>query len=56
LSDGAGKTDLYMQFRPEYYLLGFTQSVMNANAKLEQTIGWNNTNTNSDGTFDPLAE
>jgi hypothetical protein len=29
---------------------------MSANAQLEQTIGWNNGNTNSNGTFDPLAE
>jgi hypothetical protein len=45
-----------MNFRPQYYLLGFTQGVMSANAQLEQTIGWNNGNTNSNGTFDPLAE
>jgi hypothetical protein len=45
-----------MNFRPQYYLLGFTTGAMSANAQLEQTIGWNNVNTNSNGTFDPLAE
>jgi hypothetical protein len=56
LSVNGTNTDLYMNFRPQYYLLGFTQGVMSANAQLEQTIGWNNGNTNSNGTFDPLAE
>lgn len=56
LSVNGTNTDLYMNFRPQYYLLGFTTGAMSANAQLEQTIGWNNVNTNSNGTFDPLAE
>ena len=50
------KVDLYMNFRPRYYLLGFSIGAMNRNDKrLEQTIGWTNTNTGVNGTFDPLA-
>jgi hypothetical protein len=50
------KTDLYIQFRPEYYFLGFTSGVMTANKQLGQTIGWTNAATGGNGDFDPLAE
>ena len=58
---GDGRTsdhiDLYMYFRPKYYFLGFNVGAMNRNDKrLEQTIGWTNTNTGGNGTFDPLAK
>lgn len=47
-------TPLMRIFPPQYYLLGFTSGVMQNNATLEQTVGWNNVN-GSAGTFDPLA-
>jgi hypothetical protein len=56
LSNNDVKTDLYIQFRPEYYFLGFTQGVMTANKQLGQTIGWDNPATGGTGDFDPLAE
>jgi hypothetical protein len=56
LSNNDVKTDLYIQFRPEYYLLGFTSGVMTANKQLGQTIGWDNPATGGTGDFDPLAE
>lgn len=49
-------TELYINFHPEFYLLGFTQSVKTSNEKLAQTIGWHDyTNGGANGTFDPLA-
>jgi hypothetical protein len=56
LSSNDVKTDLYIQFRPEYYFLGFTSGVMTANKQLGQTIGWTNAATGGNGDFDPLAE
>ncbi len=57
LSGEGGSTDLYMEFLPKYYFLGFTQGAMSKNGQLEQTIGWENTNYGgANGTFDPLAE
>ena len=51
------KNDLYMNFRPKYYLLGLSSGAMNANSKIEQTIGWEDyNNSGAPGTFDPLAE
>ncbi len=48
---------LYMNFRPNYYFLGFSHSATSNNKKLPQTIGWEDYNNgNADGTFDPLAE
>ena len=47
----------YITFRPNYYLLGFSSGTMTHNARLEQTIGWQDYNNgNADGTFDPLAD
>lgn len=48
---------LYMNFRPKYYLLGFPSGVSAENKGIEQTIGWGDYNNGgSNGTFDPLAE
>ena len=49
--------DEYINFRPNYYLLGFNSGVQNQNKRLPQTIGWQDYNNGgSNGTFDPLAE
>lgn len=59
IGDGrtSDKVDLYMNFRPKYYLLGFNDSAMGSYKEGEQTIGWEDTNKgNANGTFDPLAE
>lgn len=51
------KVDLYINFRPKYYLIGFNNSAMGNYKEGEQTIGWEDTNNaNANGTFDPLAE
>jgi len=53
----SNKNLLYMNFRPNYYLLGFTSGTSNANKNLPQTIGWGDYNNGgANGTFDPLAE
>lgn len=52
----SAKNKLYINFRPNYYILGFTSGASIANKDLPQTIGWDDYNTNSKGTFDPLAE
>lgn len=50
-------TEIYMNFLPKYYFLGFTQGAMSSNASLPQNIGWGDYNAGgSNGTFDPLAE
>ncbi len=47
----------YMNFRPNYYLLGLCSGAASANKALPQTIGWADYNkSGSAGTFDPLAE
>ena len=49
--------DLYINFRPKYYLLGFNSSAQGSNSALPQTIGWDDFNNGgAPGTFDPLAE
>ena len=49
--------DEYINFRPNYYLLGFNSGIQNQNKRLPQTIGWQDYNNGgSNGTFDPLAE
>ncbi|MBQ8065524.1 MAG: RagB/SusD family nutrient uptake outer membrane protein [Prevotella sp.] len=49
--------DLYIHFYAKYYFLGLSLGAQNRNdARLEQTIGWENNNTAGMGTFDPLAE
>lgn len=51
------KVPLYTQFFAKYYFLGLTHGAMNNNTKIEQTIGWEDTNRGgANGTFDPLAE
>ncbi|NDV83294.1 RagB/SusD family nutrient uptake outer membrane protein [Bacteroides sp. 51] len=51
------KVDLYINFRPKYYLIGFNDSAMGNYKEGEQTIGWEDTNNGGAlGTFDPLAE
>ncbi len=52
----SSKNLLYINFRPKYYFLGFSSGASTANKDLPQTIGWDDYNTNSKGTFDPLAE
>lgn len=47
----------YINFRPNYYLLGLSSSASTENKELPQTIGWqDNNNSGAMGTFDPLAE
>ena len=49
--------DLYIDFRPKYYFLGFSSGTSMANKALPQTIGWQDYNkAGAMGTFDPLAE
>lgn len=51
------KVDEYVNFRPNYYLLGFPMGAMSAGKNLKQTIGWANSNEGgANGTFDPLAD
>ena len=51
------KVPLHTKFFAKYYFFGFTQSAMNNNSKIRQTIGWEDSNNgNANGTFDPLAE
>lgn len=52
----SGKNKLYMNFRPNYYFLGFTSAAQDANKSLPQTIGWSDYINGGNGTFDPLAE
>lgn len=48
---------LYMNFRPQYYLLGLSYNAQTKNIELPQTIGWQDYNNGgANGTFDPLAE
>lgn len=49
-------TELFIDFKPQFYILGFTQGVQTSNEGLQQTMGWNDYNTGGQGTFDPLAE
>lgn len=52
--DQAGR---YVSFKPEYYLIGLTESAQKANITLLQTIGWTDIRSGATyGTFDPLAE
>lgn len=47
----------YVDYKPEYYLIGLTQSAQVANIALAQTIGWTDVRGGStQGTYDPLAE
>lgn len=46
----------FITFLPKYYLLGFSSGAQDHNKRLPQTIGWEDSNTGSMGTFDPLAE
>ncbi|WP_289388274.1 RagB/SusD family nutrient uptake outer membrane protein [uncultured Duncaniella sp.] len=48
-------TELYINFLPRYYILGFGKSMEN-NRELPQNIGWDDLNSGAPGTFDPLAE
>lgn len=50
------KQELFIDFQPRYYLLGFSQGAMSNNVGLPQCIGWDDFNTGGPGTFDPLAE
>jgi len=45
-----------ISFRPQYYFIGFRQSVMQTNPTLLQTVGWHDYSHGSAGSFDPLAE
>lgn len=47
----------YINFRPKYYFLGFSEGAQTHNKDLPQTIGWQDSNNGgANGTFDPLAE
>ncbi|MDR0988428.1 MAG: RagB/SusD family nutrient uptake outer membrane protein [Prevotellaceae bacterium] len=47
----------YINFHPEYYILGLPDNMQYNNPKLQQTVGWGDyMNGGADGTFDPLAE
>jgi type II secretory pathway pseudopilin PulG len=53
----AQHNDLYINFRPNYYLLGFPSGASAADKSLPQTIGWQDYNNGgAPGTFDPLAQ
>ena len=55
--DDVTKAEQHIHFRPQYYFLGFPQSVSEKNVGLPQTIGWQDANNGGAyGTFDPLAE
>lgn len=45
-----------MDWKPEYYFIGFTNSAAKANLSLPGNMGWIDYNTGAMGTFDPLAE
>lgn len=49
--------DRSVTFKPEYYIIGLTESAQKNNLTLLQTIGWIDIRSGSaPGTFDPLAE
>lgn len=48
--------DKFIQYRPEYYIIGLRYSAQSNNSTLLQTIGWNDYLKGGMGTFDPLAE
>lgn len=51
------KVELYMDFHPEYYIIGLCSRAQAENKQLPQTIGWEDMNNpGSKGTFDPLEE
>ena len=45
-----------IDWKPEYYFLGFSESAAKANKTLPTNLGWLDYNTGAMGTFDPLAE
>ena len=45
---------LFINFRPKYYFLGFSQGASSANKGLPQMIGWEDYNTGGMGTYDPF--
>lgn len=48
---------LYINFRPEYYIIGLNNGAQSNNKEIPQNIGWDDYNKpGSKGTFDPLAE
>lgn len=53
----SGHNELYMNFRPNYYFLGFSTAASSQNKALPQTVGWEDYNNgNQLGTFNPLAD
>ena len=47
----------YITFLPKYYLLGISYGAQTHNARLPQTIGWQDYNNGgANGTFDPLSD
>lgn len=49
------KSELYMDFRPNYYFLGTPHNVQNGCKRYPQTIGWNDiVRGDANGTLDPL--
>ena len=45
-----------IDWKPEYYFIGFSASAAKANLSLPNNMGWIDYNTGAMGTFDPLAE
>lgn len=53
----SNNTQLVIDFKPRYYILGLTQSAQANNPTIEQTVGWEDySRGGTPGTFDPLAE
>ena len=53
----SNNTQLVIDFKPRYYILGLTQSAQANNPTMEQTVGWEDySRGGAPGTFDPLAE
>ena len=51
------QVNLYMNYRPKYYILGIPRGAQSNMKAVEQTIGWDDYNNGgANGTFDPLAE
>lgn len=51
------QVNLFMNYRPKYYILGIPRGAQSNMKAVEQTIGWDDYNNgHANGTFDPLAE
>ena len=51
------QVNLFINYRPKYYILGIPRGAQSNMKAVEQTIGWDDYNNgHANGTFDPLAE